>query len=87
MRWLDSITDSMDVSLSRLQDMVKHERSLVCCSPWGHKEGDTVERLDSSSKRHCETAEQGWLPYTPPCLPPVAPPAEHSLLRRKAWPV
>ena len=46
MRWLDGITDSMDVSLSRLQDMVKHERSLVCCSPWGHKELDMTEQLN-----------------------------------------
>ena len=22
------------------------QRSLVCCSPWGHKELDTVERLN-----------------------------------------
>ena len=38
MRGLDGITDSMDVSLSKLQDMVK----LVCCSPWGHKELNTT---------------------------------------------
>ena len=25
------------------------QRSLVCCSPWGHKELDTTERLDSKS--------------------------------------
>ena len=37
MRWLDSITDSMDMSLSKLQETVKLG-SLVCCSPWGHKE-------------------------------------------------
>jgi len=37
MRWLDSITNSMDMSLSKLQEMMK-DRSLVCCSPWGHKE-------------------------------------------------
>ena len=33
MRWLDGIIDSMNVSLSKLWEMVK-ERSLVCCSPW-----------------------------------------------------
>ena len=38
MTWLDGITDSMDMSLSRLRDMVKHKGSLVCCSPWGRKE-------------------------------------------------
>ena len=23
--------------------------SLVCCSPWGHKESDTTERLNNNS--------------------------------------
>ena len=31
MRWLDGITDSMDVSLSKLRDIVK-DGSLACCS-------------------------------------------------------
>ena len=39
-RWLDSITDSMDMNLSKLQIIVGGQRSLVCCSPWGHKELD-----------------------------------------------
>ena len=39
MRWLDSITDSVDMNLSKLQDIVK-DRGLVCCSPWSHKESD-----------------------------------------------
>ena len=40
MRWLDSITDSMDMNLGKLQDMVR-DRGLVCSSPWGHKESLT----------------------------------------------
>ena len=43
MRWLDGITYSMDMSLSRLQEIVKRQGSLVCCSPWGHKESDMTE--------------------------------------------
>ena len=43
MRWLDGITDSMDMSLSRLRELVMD--SLVCCSPWGCKELDTAEWL------------------------------------------
>ena len=34
MRWLDSIIDSMDMSLRKLQEIVK-DRESWCCSPWG----------------------------------------------------
>ena len=45
MRWLDSITDSMDMSLSKLA-AGDGQGGLVCCSPWGCKELDTTERLN-----------------------------------------
>ena len=43
-RWLDGITNSMDMSVSKLQKIVK-EGSLACSSPWGRKESNTTERL------------------------------------------
>ena len=44
MRWLDGITDSMDMSLSKLWELVlDRDASLACCSPWGHKEVDVNE--------------------------------------------
>ena len=45
-RWLDGITDSIDMSLSKLLSDGEGERSLACCSPWGRKESDTTEWLN-----------------------------------------
>ena len=42
MRWLDGITDSTDMSLSKLPRDSEGQGSLVCCSPWGGKETDTT---------------------------------------------
>ena len=39
MRWLDTITDSRDVNLSKLLES-EGQRSLASCSPWAHKELD-----------------------------------------------
>ena len=39
---LGGITDSMDMSLSKLQEL----GSLACCSLWDHKEADTTEQLN-----------------------------------------
>ena len=37
MRWSGGITHSMDMRLSKLQELVMDKGSLVCCSPWGHR--------------------------------------------------
>ena len=46
MKWLDGITDSMDVSLNELRELVMEVGGLVCCDSWGLKESDTTERLN-----------------------------------------
>ena len=42
MRWLGRITDLMDMSLSKLWELVMG-REPACCSLWGHKESNTTE--------------------------------------------
>ena len=49
MRWLGGITNSVGMSLSKLWEIVKDSGSLVCYSPWGCKELDTTEGLNSNT--------------------------------------
>jgi len=45
MIWLDGIADLMDMSLSKLRDLVMDREAWRACSPWGHRELDMTEWL------------------------------------------
>ena len=46
MRWLDGITDSMDMSLCELRELVMGREALACCDSWGCEELDTTKQMN-----------------------------------------
>ena len=61
MRWLDGITDLMEMSLSRLLEIVK-DREAWLGSPWVCKQLHTTEQLNNNifSYKHKEYFRHSW---------------------------
>ena len=55
MRWLDSITNSMDMNLSKLQETVEDRGAGHAAVHRGHKESDRTEQWNKNNKLVTET--------------------------------
>ena len=61
MRWLDGITDSMVMSLSKLWELVMDQGGLACCSSWGLGGPDTTGPVNWTELKLMERDTAGKL--------------------------
>ena len=65
MWWLDGTTNSMDMSLSKLQELVMGQGSLACCRPWRHKGSDMTEHWTETDIKRLAKKEWGGILSAP----------------------
>ena len=59
MRWVDSITNAMDMNLGKLWELVVDRDGWCPASPWGCKESDTTGQLDDNNNNNLHTVHNG----------------------------
>ena len=64
-RSLDGIIDSMAMSLSELQGIVKDREAWHTAVPWGHKESDTTEQLNNNNNQNSVCSWKTITPISP----------------------
>ena len=47
MKWLDNITDSMDMSLNKLWEIGEGQGGMACRSPWDCRESNMTQQLNN----------------------------------------
>ena len=85
MRWLDGITDSMNMSFEQALGAGGGQGSLVCCSPWCCKiKSDWATKLKMQLGCKSESLSHLWLFVTPWTVAPQAP-LSMEFSRQEYW--
>ena len=82
-RWLDNITDSMDMNLSKTPRDSGGQKSLACYSPWGQKESDIARGTAEICSCAVLPVSEGWADSgsSGTLVPVVVPPYDTSWTR------